>query len=575
MEADETVNLDFRRLTLLGLLLTFGLAIILAQLVRYQVLMHAELLERAEAQRTRIRVLKPERGYIADTNGRILAMNAILWEISASPNLVSDPDGLAKELAAPLGLDEAKLQITLRSDLPWVLLARDVPHEVGEALASLQADGLICKPRPHRIYPLAGLVSHVIGIVNDTDDGFYGIEGFYNSVLKGITGTVQIEIGPMGDDLPRPPKVLRPPVPGTSLVLTLDLDIQYIAEQELKKAMKSSKAESGTIIVMDPRTGGLLAAVSLPTYDPNQFAGVDPGLLRDPTVSSMWEPGSILKIITWVAGLDSGTITPETTVYDEGKVEVGGRIIENSDRLAHGEVSMTGALARSLNTVAAYVSTSMGKDQFYNYLRRFGYGRLTGVDLASEGPGRLKLPGDSDWFPSELGTNSFGQGIAVTPMQMITAIAAVANEGILMKPFIVQQRVSKDGTSGQSTVTTVEPEMVRKAVSKEAAATITDMLVAAVERQAPAAQVPGYRIAGKTGTAQIPTALGYHPTDTIVSFVGYTPADDPQFIVLVKLDRPKTSRWAAQTAAPAFGSLTQRLLAYKQIPPDQIRLAQR
>jgi cell division protein FtsI/penicillin-binding protein 2 len=326
---------------------------------------------------------------------------------------------------------------------------------------------------------------------------------------------------------------------------------------------------------MDPRTGALLALVSLPTYDPNRFASVDPSLLADPTVSSMWEPGSILKIITWGAGLDSGTISPEMTVYDEGQVEVGGRIIENSDRQAHGKVSMTTALARSLNTVAAYVSTTMGKDQFYNYLRRFGFGRLTSVDLASEGPGRMKLPGDSDWFPSELGTNSFGQGIAVTPMQMIAAVAAVANHGILMKPYIVQQRVSRDTADGQTSVAPVEPAVVRSAISKEAAATLTDMLVAAVEQNAPGAKVPGYRIAGKTGTAEIPTALGYHPTDTIVSFVGYAPADDPQFIVLVKLDRPKTSRWAARTAAPAFGSIAQRLLAYKQIPPDDIRLAQR
>jgi cell division protein FtsI/penicillin-binding protein 2 len=236
---------------------------------------------------------------------------------------------------------------------------------------------------------------------------------------------------------------------------------------------------------------------------------------------------------------------------------------------------MTYALANSLNTVAAYISTTMGKDQFYNYLRRFGFGNLTGVDLASEGPGRMKLPGDSDWFPSELGTNSFGQGVATTPMQMITAVAAVANQGLLMKPHIVRQRIVEDAESGRARVSNTEPEAIRATISKEAAATLTDMLVEVVEREATEARVRGYRIAGKTGTAEIPTAVGYHPTDTIVSFVGYAPADDPDFIILVKLDRPKVSRWAAHTAAPAFRAIARRLLVYRQVPPDEIRLAGR
>jgi cell division protein FtsI/penicillin-binding protein 2 len=217
----------------------------------------------------------------------------------------------------------------------------------------------------------------------------------------------------------------------------------------------------------------------------------------------------------------------------------------------------------------------MGKDQFYNYLRRFGFGNLTGVDLAGEGPGRMKLPGDPDWYPSELGTNSLGQGVAATPMQMITAAAAVANDGLLMRPHIVHQRITRDSVSGRTKVVTVEPYVVRAAISPEAAETLTNMLVEAVQREATKAQVPGYRIAGKTGTAQIPTAVGYHPTDTIVSFVGYAPADDPDFIILVKLDRPKTSRWANHTAAPAFREIAEKLLAYRQIPPDEIRLGKR
>ena len=574
MDTEKTVDLDFRRLTVLGLCLTFGLAIVVAQLIRYQVLMHSDLKQVAEEQRERTTDLPSVRGYIADANGRILAMNTNRWDISVSPVLITDPAYLASVLASALALDGARLRVDLRSDKAWLPLAQGVPQKLGEAIAGLQIHGLICKPQSTRNYPMSDLVSHATGFVNHTGNGFYGVEGYYNPALKGLSGTKLIEIDPFGIPIPRPIEDYNPPEPGANLILTLDLNIQNIAETELSSAIDQFKAESGTVIVMDPKTGALLAVASLPSFDPNQFASAEPSLLADPSVSGMWEPGSIFKIMTWGAGLDSGAITPEMTVFDEGRIEVGGRIIENSDRKAHGKVSMTEALAHSLNTVAAYVSTTMGKDQFYNYLRRFGFGNLTGVDLASEGPGRMKLPGDSDWFPSELGTNSFGQGIAATPMQMITAVAAVANQGILMRPHIVQQRVIEDRASGRPRVTAVEPVAVRAAISAEAAATLTDMLVEVVEREATKARIRGYRIAGKTGTAQIPTAVGYHPTDTIVSFVGYAPADDPVFIILVKLDRPKASRWAAHTAAPAFRAIAQRLLVYRQIPPDEIRLAQ-
>jgi cell division protein FtsI/penicillin-binding protein 2 len=288
----------------------------------------------------------------------------------------------------------------------------------------------------------------------------------------------------------------------------------------------------------------------------------------------MWEPGSIFKIITWGAGLDSGTVSPGTTFYDNGALEVGGRVIRNWDRQGHGLVTMTDGLVESLNTVASFISTTMGKDRFYTYLRRFGFGNLTGLDLASEGPGMVKLPGDPNWFPSELGTNSFGQGIAVTPMQMITAVSAVANQGMMMKPYIVQQFIIKDESGAQDRVVQVDPMVVRRTISQETAETLTSMLVEVIERGATKAQVPGYRIAGKTGTAQIPTAYGYEPEDTIASFVGFAPADNPQFIVLIKLERPQASPWGSQTAAPTFRVLAERLFAYLQIPPDDMRLAQ-
>jgi cell division protein FtsI/penicillin-binding protein 2 len=573
MSNDRATANGHHRMNILAFCLTFCCAVLVGQLFRYQVVDHDALAQEAKDQRTFIKEIPAKRGYIADASGHLLALDVIEWEISASPALVFDPEELASQLAGLLGQPRDKVYAKLTSDQPWVQLATDVEYEAGEAIADLHDPGLLCTPRHRRLYPEGSLFAHVLGIVNDTGDGFYGVEGYYNQLLEGTPGKRRVVQNPVGREIPLPPLEYTPPKAGTSLILTVDRNVQYIAWEELQRSLETYGAESGTIIVLNPKNGAILAAVSFPSYDPNHFTEVDLDLLADPSVSKMWEPGSIFKIITWAAGLDSGTISPGTTFYDDGALEVGGRVIRNWDREGHGLVTMTDGLVQSLNTVAAFTSTSMGKDRFYTYLRRFGIGTLTDVDLASEGPGMIKLPGDSNWFPSELGTNSFGQGIAVTPMQMIAAVSVVANEGILITPHMVDRFLVSDEETGNVRTITVEPMTVRRAISPQAAETLTDMLVQVIDQGATMAQVPGYRIAGKTGTAQIPTPYGYDPNDTIASFVGFAPADAPQFIVLVKLDRPTASPWGSQTAAPTFKALAERLFVYMQIPPDEIRLS--
>jgi cell division protein FtsI/penicillin-binding protein 2 len=535
---------------------------------------HPELKAEAEDLYGWERNLTSPRGVILDVNGHYLAMNSVQWNISVSPSLVANPDRLADQLANLLGMPSEPVYDKLTRDALWVPLAQYVPQEVGEKILRLEASGLICEQRPMRVYPNEGLVAHLLGIVTLVGDGFYGVEGYHNPVLKGSVGKEEIDRDSGGSPLPLPPEAQDLPQAGTSLVLTVDSNIQYIVEQELARALREYGATSGTVIVMNPKTGAILANVSNPSYNPNSFEETDLKRMADPAVSSMWEPGSILKIITWAIGLDTGTISPGTTFYDNGSMEVGGRVIYNWDRQSHGLVTMVDGLVESLNTVAAFISTSVGKDAFYAYLRRFQLGKLTNIDLASEGPGMVKQPGDPDWFPSELGTNSFGQGIAVTPIQMITAASAVANRGLLMKPYVVHQYIKDEG-GGQQRVVQIEPSIERRAISEETAATMTSILVDVVERGASEAKVPGYRIAGKTGTAQIPTPYGYHPTETIASFIGYAPADDPQFIVLVKLDKPQTSPWGSKTAAPTFRAIAERLFIYMHIPPDDMRVAQR
>jgi cell division protein FtsI/penicillin-binding protein 2 len=574
MLTEQVGKTDYRRLIFLALVLTFGLAVIIGQLVRFQAVKHLELLDIAQEERIREIKVPSQRGYIMDVHGHILAMDVVQWDISANPPLINNPDKLSGQLAELLDEPKDELYALLTADAKWVPIANRVDQEIGEAVSDLGASGIACEARALRVYPEGSLGCHVLGIVNDTGDGFYGVEGYYNQLLSGTVGIETIEQDPGGEKIPLPPQILSPPQAGASVILTLDRNIQYIAQEELQRALEEYGSEAGTVIIMNPKTGAILAIASYPDSDPNAFGETDLRLLADPSVSSMWEPGSIFKIVTWAAGLDSGTISPGTSVYDNGAIEVGGRIIQNWDRQGYGQVTMTDGLVHSLNTVAAFISTSMGKDRFYNYVRRFGFGSLTGVDLALEGPGMVKLPGDSNWFPSDLGTNSFGQGIAVTPMQMIAAAAAVANRGMLMKPYIVHQYIVADEQGEGQRLVQVEPMVTRWAISPEAAETLNDMLVQVIEQGATKAQVPGYRVAGKTGTAQIPTAYGYHPTDTIGSFVGWAPADDPQFIVLIKLDKPQASPWGSQTAAPTFRAIAERLLAYLQIPPDEVRLAQ-
>lgn len=561
-----------RRVNVLIFCLAFGAAVLLGQLFRYQIKDHAQLKQVAIGQRTWNKEVPSKRGNIVDSNGNLLALDVVEWDISASPPLVIQPEELAVRLGELLDQPGEEVYARLTADEQWIRLATDVAYETGEAIVALDAAGITCTPNYHRFYPEKELFAHLLGIVNRTGYGYYGVEGYYNQILQGGEGKRLIEQNPVGEEIPIPPQEELPPQPGNSLVLTVDRNIQYIAREELERALAEYGAQSGTVLIMNPQTGALLAAASYPTYDPNEFAEADPSLLDDPAVSKLYEPGSVFKVVTWSAALDSGTVSPGTTFYDNGALEVGGRVIQNWDRQGHGLVTMEDGLVQSLNTVAAFASTSMGKGVFYTYLRRFGLGALTQVDLASEGPGMMKLPGDSNWFPSELGTNSFGQGIAVTPMQMIAAVAAVANDGMLMKPYVVQQFVARDPDTGELRVIDVEPMVIRRAISQETARTMTDMLVQVVEHGATKAQIPGYRVAGKTGTAQIPTPYGYHPSDTIGSFVGYVPADDPQFIILIKLDKPTASPWGSQTAAPTFRALAERLLAYMQIPPDEIRL---
>ncbi len=543
--------------------------IIVAQLVRWQIIEHEAFVKLASQQHQREIILKPRRGNIYDSVGHLLAADTIQYEISASPNLISDPHGTAKLLNQLLGISGDKLYHALISERLWVLISRSATREVGEQLLNEDIVGLTITPHPKRAYPEGKLAAHLLGFVNYNHNGFHGIEGYYDRILHGVDGRQFGEHGPFGDVIPLGQFEVIPPTQGADLYLTLDRTIQHIITDELSQAIERYEAKSGTIIVMNPNTGAVLASVSLPTFNPNMYEETSEDIISGHSVRKVYEPGSVFKIITIAAALDSKLVSPETRVHDRGSVEIGGRTIYNSDRQAHGTVDMTTILAKSLNVGTAQIAAYMGAKRYYNYVQRFGFGRLTEVDLDMEEHGTLKTPMDNTWHESDLATNSFGQGIAVTPIQMVTAVSAIANDGILLKPHVVQKIISYD----EPKLIEIKPQIVRRAVSIDTAQTLTIMLADALEISESKALLPGYRIAGKTGTAEIPIAGGYHPNLTITSFVGYFPIDEPQVVVLIILDSPKTSKWGATTAAPVFKFVAERLIRAMEIPPDAVRLA--
>lgn len=556
----------YRIYTVVAVMLAVTL-ILVGQLVRWQIVEHHRFVTWAQEEHQDEIVIPSRRGDIRDRDGHLLATDLIEYEISASPKIISDPQRTADQLAEYLDLSRDELAALLSSGKPWVPLQKGISQANGEAILRMDVVGLQVEGRSRRVYPEGDLAAHALGFVNSNGNGFYGVEGYYDNLLKGKPGLHAGERSPFGELIPMGASRFVPPVAGATLYLTIDRGVQFLVEQELEKAVRNYRAQSGSIVVLNPKTGAILGMAAFPNYDPNDFSDSSDTLFADPNVSEQYEPGSVFKILTMAAGLDSGEIGPLGTIYDGGSIEVGGRVLYNWDRQGHGTVDMTDVLAKSLNVGVAQVAVTLGKEQFYTYIKRFGFGRLTEVDLANEGPGTLKTPKDASWHESDLGTNSFGQGIAVTPLQIAVAVSAVANDGLLMKPYVVERIVDAERD------VQVKPTVVRQAIVADTAHTLTDMLVEALDRADSEAQVPGYRMAGKTGTAQIPVPGGYHPTLTLASFAGFLPADDPQVLVLVIIDRPTTSKWGSKTAAPTFRRIAEQLVVMLNIPPDDVRLA--
>jgi len=567
---------------------------IVVQMVRINYTIYAQqLIAKSEDYQGIEKVIYPSRGNIYDRSGHILATNQVGYELGIDLKFVADPESIAFSVASIIDdmdyVNVYELANTEKRDVEnrYFVLSSYVSKEKIDELARLKENyaerrqeqksskpslsGLVWYPMQQRTYPEGTLAANILGFYNyfsrETAQGVYGIEESYNRLLTGKPESVF-----MPND-PYLVEALPDTQPGASLVLTIDRDIQSMIEKNLADAIEWSDAEGGTIIVADPKTGEILGMASTPYFNPNEywkyeetFPGITP---YNRAIGTTYEPGSVFKVITMAAGLDSGVVEPSSTYNDASGVYwvANSWPIYNWDGGAWGEQDMTGCMQHSLNVCLAHIAIDLlHEDLFYQYVQAFGFGKSTGIDLASEANYPLRLPTSNQWVEIDLATNSFGQGIAVTPIQMVTAISAVANDGLMMTPHVVRSVIDR----GQQY--DVTPQVINSPISAETARTLTQMLTVALEEEASDALVEGYSIAGKTGTGEIPTEFGYTSELTNTSFVGWGPSDDPQFLVYVWLEKPSISKWGSVVAAPVFRDVVEQLVVLMRIPPDNIRL---
>ena len=515
-------------------------------------------------------VIQPKRGkiYVKDEiTGELypIADNQKMSLISASPEDVENKREAASRIGPILNIKEEKILNLLENSRTYVVLAKAVNYEISEKIKSFNIKGINVSDQYVRYYPEGSLAAHILGFVNADGQGNYGLEQYFDSELYGKPGTYKAEIDPTGKKIAFGKTVLKEAENGVDIILTINRDVQKKAEQLLSSQVKKFSAEGGSMIVMNPESGEILAMTNVPTFDPNNYSSVSSfETFKNPAVQGLYEPGSIFKVMTMATGLDSGKIEPETEYNDTGKIILNGHKIQNSDRKAHGLVTMTQVLEKSLNTGTTFVMQQVGKVSFYEYLKKFGFGKKTGIEQPIEESGLIYNP--SEVNDHTYATISFGQSITTTPIQMINSFAMVANGGKLVRPHLVAETILKDGTSLKT-----DRRPVAEVISRETTAKLKKMMIAVVKNgHGKQAAVRGYTIAGKTGTAQVPkkNGLGYDPYRNVGSFVGFGPAESPRFVVLAKIDSPRGVPWAETTAAPIVGQMLDFLFKYYQIPPS-------
>ncbi len=552
-------------------------AIVLARLVQIQILDHDRYAEQAASELFASDTVFERRGVILDRNGHLLTMSTDTWDLYVAARVWHDPDDAlagSEAIAQATDHDATYLRtLVTESELVDVLVARDVPFDVGKALLDANVPGLIGLPNTVRVHPAGNLASSVIGIIGADNTGLTGIEAWYDEDLLGVPGRVIFERDTTGSPIPYGETFTTEAVPGADIVLTIDRRIQTAAERLLLEAVDTHKAKSGSIIVMDPQNGEILALATYPRLDPAALDFSDPEhvkLLRNSAVSDVYEPGSVMKVITAAAAIDSGRVTPDTTYEDNGVASVYGTPIFNWNNGVYGKQTMTGVLQQSINTGAVFMMEKIGVGLFHEYLDAFGFGKTTGIDLSGEATGIVRRPTDRDWSPVDAAAQSFGQAISVTPIQVASALAAAINGGRLLEPRLVDAMITRDGERREFAT-----RVVGQPITPETSATVRKMLASVVD---PGWYHPAkprlYTAGGKSGTANVPIDASYDDTQ-IVSFAGFAPVDEPRVLILVKLDENADLATGTAAAGPVFADLVDTALSYLGVPPDVEQVAAR
>lgn len=554
------------RIRFIGGIFILLLSVSIARAFYLQIYEQERFAHLAEKQHLRVVQLTPSRGTIYDTTNSALAVTIEMDSLYAEPRNMEDIAAAATALAPVLGTSKELLENKLQGNKGFVWLARRLTPEVAAAVRKLEIEGLGFAKEPKRFYPNAEIGSHVIGFTGLDPEGLEGIERRYDSTLLGNTGYIVTERDALGRDIGTRGVMMKSASIGQNLALTLDKNIQYIAEKELAAAVEGSRAKGGIAIVMEPATGKVLAMANYPTFNPNLFSKFPQPALRNRAICDSFEPGSTMKVFLIAAALEEKAVAPTDGFNCEnGIYNIGGRTIH--DTHSYGRLSVGEILKYSSNIGAAKIGSRLGPERLYGYLKGFGFGARSNVDLPGEVPGYLRSK--SQWYGVDLATISFGQGISVSALQLATAMSAIANGGTLMQPYLVERILDDKGNVLKS----FSPTSRQRVISPETAGTVAKMMesVTADGGTGMAAAVDGFRVSGKTGTAQKadPVTKGYSQDKRTASFVGFVPTENPRLTIAIIVDEPKTSPYGGVVAAPAFSAIARQSLCYLRVSPNQ------
>jgi len=538
----------------------------------WQIYQKEPLSAQAENQRWEEKTVPAKRGEIFFTDQHPLALSLPFYNLFAfKPELKIDFNVLGEKLSDLLETDRQKKEILKNSIVEklnqpplWIPLSEKIEPDQKKAIEHLGINGLHFEEKFNRFYPEASQAAHLLGFVGKNEEGedrgYFGLEGFYEEDLRGEEGKIIQENDALGRPIVLGNNYEIPPKNGSNLVLFLDRQLQWLAEKKLEEGVKRYGAKEGLVIISSPKEGSILALSAFPDFDPNEYSQTDPLLFLNPAISATFEPGSIFKPLIMAIALENQAVTPETTCPCEGPLEIGEYSISTWNNQYYPKSTMTEVIQHSDNVGMAFVAQKLGLEKTLNGLEKFGFGKITGIDLQGEISPALREA--KYWSPIDLATLGFGQGIAITPIQMVQAMGVIANNGKMASPRVVASIINQGGNQE------VSPKEEQKVISSKTAQEITKMMVNAVDHgEAKWTKIEGAKIAGKTGTAQIPISGHYDPEKTVASFIGFAPADNPQFLMLITLREPTTSPWASETAAPLWFEIAREIFTIKGINP--------